>query len=76
MMPDKLDDLLWFLAESGDWHSLTELAEAIELSKERVEMAASLLDEFDFVSYDPDKRRVRIQPRVRQLYVEEPQEVP
>ena len=75
-MPDKLEDFLWFLAESGGWWSLSEVAGAIGLSEERVEMVASLLDEFDFVSFDREKRRVRIHPRVRQFYVEEPQEIP
>ena len=76
MTPDELDDFLWFLAESGDWHSLSEVAGAMGLPEERVEMAASLLDEFDLVSFDREKRLVSIHPRVRRLYAEEPQGVP
>ena len=76
MTTDKLDDLLWFLAQNGEWHTLSEVAEAIRLSEERVEIAASFFDEFHFVSFNRDKRRVRIHPMVRQLYLEEPQEVP
>ena len=75
-MSDKLDDLLRFLAESGGLWSLSVVAEAIGLSEERVEMAASLLNEFNFVFFDREKRLVRIHPRVKQLYVEEPKEVP
>ena len=75
-MSDKLGDFLWFLAESGGWRSLSEVAEAIGLSEERVETVASLLNEFDLVSFDREKRWVSIHPRVRRLYAEEPQGVP
>lgn len=71
MMSNKLDEFLRFLAKIDDWHSLSEVAEAIGLSRESTKNIAFFFEEFDFIILDEEKRRVKVNPKVRKLYTGE-----
>ncbi len=63
-MPDKLSEMLNFLAEDGRWHTVREVAEAVGVSLEKAEKLLKDLSEFRFVHFD-ERGRVRIDPELK-----------
>jgi len=74
MTLDKLDEFLGYLAKKGGWQNLTQVAEATEIPEEKAEIIAQFLQKYAFITYNPRKRRVRIDPRVREIYQKDAEE--
>jgi len=74
MAPDKLDEFLGYLAKKEGWQSLTKVAETIKIPEEKAEIIAQFLQKYAFITYNPRKRRVRIDPRVREIYQKDAKE--
>jgi len=70
--PDKVDELLAYLAVDGGWHSLKNVAEATHLAKSKVLVVARFLARFGFVEFDEASGNVRIDRKTRAWYTEEP----
>jgi len=68
--PDKLDEFLAYLAVDGGWHSLDDVAKAIQVAKDKVLMVARFFAKFDFVEFDETSGNVRIDRKTRALYTE------
>jgi DNA-binding IclR family transcriptional regulator len=68
--PDKLDEFLAYLAMDGGWHSLEEVAGAIQVAKGKALVAARFFSRFGFVEFDREAGRVRIDPKIRAWYTE------
>lgn len=66
---DKLDGFISFLAGAGDWRSLTEVAEAIQLSEDKVEAVARLFAEAEFAEFDKQLRRVKLGSELKDLII-------
>ena len=66
---DKLDELLSFLAGAGGWCSLTDVAEATQLSEDKVEMIARLLAEAEFAEFDGHLRKVKLGSLLKDLII-------
>ena len=69
--PGKLDEFLAYLAEGGEWQSLDDMAQAIQITERKVLKVARLFARFGFVEFDRKAGRVRIDQKVRALYMEE-----
>ena len=70
--PDKLDEFLAYLAVDGGWHSLDDVAKAIQVAKDKVLMVARFFAKFDFVEFDETSGNVRIDRKTRAWYTEAP----
>ena len=68
--PGKLDELLAYLAVDGGWHSLEDVAGAIQVTKSKALVAARFHSRFGFVEFDREAGRVRIDPKIRAWYTE------
>jgi DNA-binding IclR family transcriptional regulator len=66
---DKLDEFISFLARADDWRSLTEVAEATQLSEDKVEAVARLFAEVEFAEFDKQLRRVKLGSALKDLYI-------
>jgi DNA-binding IclR family transcriptional regulator len=67
----KLRDFLYFLAEDGQWHSLNEVTKATGLSEQMAEKIARHYADFNFVTFNAKARRVRIDPKLKELLTPE-----
>jgi len=52
------------LLEDDKWHDLGQVAEKLRLHEFRVELMASFLAEYEFVSLDKEGKRIRLVPSV------------
>jgi hypothetical protein len=58
------------LLRDGEWHSLEEMQELVELDEFQAEEFASFLDEYDFATRDSTRSRVRLTRRFLDLLCE------
>jgi len=65
-MLGKLSEVLEFLAEDGEWHTVREVAEAVGVSLEKAEKLLRDLSEFRFIYFD-EEGRVQIDPELKRL---------
>jgi DNA-binding IclR family transcriptional regulator len=64
-----IDEILWLLKD-GRWHDLEEITKKLALPKNKAELAASFLAEYDFIQLNKNDRRVKLQPSTLE-FVEE-----
>ncbi len=55
------------LLRDGEWHSIEELQELVDLNGYQAEEFAAFLEEYDFASRDPVHNRVRLTKRFQDL---------
>jgi len=67
---DKIDEFIRFLAENGGWCNLTGVAEAIQLSEDKVKEVSRLFAEAKFAEFDEERARVKLGPELRHLYMD------
>ena len=56
-----IDRILWLLKD-GKWHDLKEITEKVSLPRFKAEIAVSFLSEYDFIQFNGNAKRVRLQP--------------
>lgn len=74
-----VDGFLEYLAVDGEWHSLNEVVAYLQLKKSEVMEIAKFFARFRFIQLDETRRKVKIQPNVRELFAssaEEPEKIP
>ena len=64
-----IDEILWLLKD-GKWHNLEEVTEKTTLSKYKTEIAVSFLWEYDFINFNKNDRKVRLQPTIHKFIYE------
>lgn len=67
--PDKIDEMLLLLSD-GEERGLEDVAERLQLTMDKTLLAVLFLAKFNFVEFNENKDRVRIDSEVRKLYVE------
>ena len=68
-MASHLDNFLEFLAVDGGWHGLEEISASLQLTQDGVYKIARFFANYNFVDFDEEKRRVRINAKVRKFFV-------
>ena len=58
-----MDKILCFL-ESGQWHSFQDVKDWCLLSKRKLGLALSFLNQYDFIEVDEKEQKVRLTPRM------------
>lgn len=56
---------LLYMIDDGEWHSLTEIAEELEWSTQRVVDGVKYFAQGSFIDYDEKDGKVKLQPWVR-----------
>jgi len=51
-----------------------QVAETIKIPEEKAEIIAQFLQKYAFITYNPKKKRVKIDPRVKEIYQEDAKE--
>ena len=62
----EINELLELLLDDK-WHDLGQVGEKLRMHEFRVELIASFLAEYEFVSLDKEGRRIRLAPSVQRF---------
>ena len=55
-----IDDVIMLLKD-GKWHDIQEVTKTVALPKAKAEMVISFLEEYDFIQYEEDTKKIRLQ---------------
>jgi DNA-binding IclR family transcriptional regulator len=59
------------ILNDGEWHTLQRIRRKMKLNKEQIQQIALFLEEYEFVTIDETKNKIRIEEAVRKFLTEE-----
>ena len=69
-----LDKFVEFLATDGEWHNLSELSAALGLTDKKTLIITRFFSRYDFLQFNVDEKRVKIDVKMRELILSTLQE--
>ena len=66
----KIAGVLEMLSD-GEWHTLQRIRRKMKLNKDQIQQIALFLEEYEFVTIDETKNKIRIEEAVRKFLVQE-----
>jgi len=59
------------MLSDGEWHTLQRIRRKMKLNKDQIQQIALFLEEYEFVTIDETKNKIRIEEAVRKFLVQE-----
>ena len=69
-MAVRVADVLDIISD-GKWHTLEEIRRKMNLKKDQVQQIAGFLKEYEFVTMDETRRKIRIEEAAREFLAKE-----
>jgi DNA-binding IclR family transcriptional regulator len=69
MTPRRIAEVLEILSD-GEWHSIDEVRKEMGLNEDQVKRITEFLSEYEFISVDNSKSRMRIKEAVRSFLLQ------
>jgi DNA-binding IclR family transcriptional regulator len=69
-MAVKIAGVLEMLGD-GEWHALQAIRRRMKLDKNQIRQIALFLEEYEFVTFDETKNKIRIEEEAREFLVKE-----